>query len=175
MNHSPPEAAAASRWSLTFAESDPVSVDFRDDSVHITVRLAGFRSDDRDYPGMEMSVPYRLRLQADRLVMVRDGEFRIYPLGFVSGKQRLSGPQLVTRQVLKRRLEEQVPAEFDLGGFAGPGPRRVWSIDRLLHHRGMAVPGPDRRRELTQPRALIRHGLAALAVNPGGPARAVVH
>jgi hypothetical protein len=114
-------ADAADRWTLTFASVNPVSVVFRDGSVQITVRLAGFRSNDRDYAGTEISVLYRLCLQADQLIMVRDGEFRVYPLGFISGQQRLSGPQLVTRQVLQRRLEESVPAEFDLGGFLGQG------------------------------------------------------
>lgn len=115
------EQVAAQPWSLTFVASNPVAVEFRDGLVHITARLAGFRSDDRDYAGMEIAFRYRLRLQGGRVTMVRDGDMRIYPLGFVSGKQRLSGPQLVTRQVLKTRLEASVPDEVDLGDCLGAG------------------------------------------------------
>lgn len=115
------EQVAAQPWSLTFDASDPVAVEFRDGLVHVTLRLAGFHSDERDYAGMEISLQYRLRIQGGRVIMVRDGDLRIYPLGFVSGQQRLSGPQLVTRQVLKTRLETGIPDEIDLGDWLGAG------------------------------------------------------
>ncbi len=130
------DAAVTPRWSVTFAAADPVTVDFRDDAVHITVRLAGFRSDDRDYAGMEISLQYRLQLQGHRLVMLRDGELRVYPLGFVSGQQRLSGPQFVTRKVLTTRLEGTLPAEMGLDELLGPSERESGQVTAFSTREG---------------------------------------
>ena len=101
-------------WSLSFPDSEAISVSFQDDSAHIKLRLSGFHAEDRDFPPMEVAVQYRIHQIGDRLKLQRVGAFDVYPLGFVRGEQRLSGPQLAVRDVLRRRLEANVPHDFDL-------------------------------------------------------------
>jgi hypothetical protein len=125
----PPETSAAESWSLTFAESSPVAVDFSDDMVSITVRLASFQADDREYSGMDISAKYRLDVADGQLRMVGEGELLVYPAGFIRGEQRLSGPQLVARQILKRRLEAHLPAEFRLENLFGFD--ESWAVECL--------------------------------------------
>ncbi len=109
-----------SEWSLSFPDREAISVSFLDDSAHIKLRLSGFHAQDRDFPPMEVAVQYRLHQLGDRLGLQRVGAFDIYPLGFVRGEQRLSGPQLATRDVLRRRLETNVPRDFDLWAMWDP-------------------------------------------------------
>ena len=53
---------------------------------------------------------YRIHQIGDRLKLQHIGAFDVYPLGFVRGKQRLSGAQLAVRDVLRRPLEADGPS-----------------------------------------------------------------
>lgn len=140
----PPEAGAASpeaddAWSITFEEARPVSVAFQDDTVRVVLRLATLHADERDRAGMEVAGDYRLVLTDGCLAMVRDGEFQIYPLDFVPGEQRLSGPQLVTRQILRRKLEVSIPREIDLTAAFRQDSDSSWACDSFAIQDGWLV------------------------------------
>ncbi|MCH5377516.1 MAG: hypothetical protein JJ992_26460, partial [Planctomycetes bacterium] len=112
---------------------------FHDDTVDVTLRLATLHADQRDRAGMEVTAHFRLVLKDGRLALQHEGDFQIYPLGFVPGEQRLSGPQLVARQILRRKLEASVPREIDLTDPFGSTADSTWAYDRFFIRDGWLV------------------------------------
>jgi hypothetical protein len=99
-------------FSITFADLDPVTFAFDDDTITFTVRGKGFTLGDKKYNGMDISGRYKIAADGNGLKAARDGDFRITPPGFVSGgARRLSVGDTVIKSVLQKKFAKILPAE----------------------------------------------------------------
>lgn len=98
-------------WAITFAKQQPITAAFKDGGFSITVRGAGYRNADRDYPGMNVTVNYKIHNTPRGLAAIRQGKLKIVPPGFSPDQ----GRQLSAReQVLRNMLERRFDRVFDL-------------------------------------------------------------
>ena len=109
-------------WGITFARRAPIGVSFSDGRFKVTIRGRKYAKDQTEYPGMDISVAYKIEKTDAGFRAVRQGELEIFPPGFVpdSGK-RLSANQQVLRTMLQRRLgkmfdEVLVPEPISFSG-----------------------------------------------------------
>ena len=92
-------------WGITFARHAPIGVSFSDGRFKVTIRGRKFYKDQAEYPGMNISVAYKIEKTDAGYRAVRQGELEIFPPGFVPGSgRRLSAKQQVIRTMLQRQL-----------------------------------------------------------------------
>ena len=92
-------------WGITFARRTPIGVSFSGDQFKVTIRGRKYAKDQTEYPGMNISVAYKIEEINGEFRAVRQGELEIFPPGFVPGSgKRLSANQQVLRTMLQRRL-----------------------------------------------------------------------
>ena len=112
-------------WGITFSRPTPIGVSFSDDRFKVTIHGRKFLKDQAEYPGMNISVAYKIEQTDAGFRAVRQGDLEIFPPGFdpESGR-RLSPSQQVPRTMLQRRLgkmfdEVLVPEPIVLSGEQG--------------------------------------------------------
>lgn len=98
---------------ITFAQQQPISVAFGQDSFTVTIRGASFTKGETEYPGMTITVTYDVRQTAEGPRAVRRGDLQIFPPTFKPDSgQQLSGREQTIRRILQRRLERAFPQEI---------------------------------------------------------------
>ncbi|MFZ5829875.1 MAG: hypothetical protein ACOY3P_07295 [Planctomycetota bacterium] len=140
--------------SVYFAEERPLTVEFRDNRIAITVRGLRYEKDGETYPGMEVVAVYAIEQKSQGFTLRREGELDIHPPGFDPGSgQRLSARQVTIRTILKRRFDKLFEPEIAANGFV---PEGEWAkVGRL-------VPTMLRAEDGWLQVAWQRHGAAAL-------------
>lgn len=104
-------------FSITFADQDPVTVEFDNNRLSVTIRAAGFTSDGKPLEAMDITSHYTLTADKNGIRLTRDGEYEIYPPGFVrGGPKKLSLQQTSLRTLLKKKFEKVMPVEFTPDG-----------------------------------------------------------
>ncbi|HVT27772.1 MAG TPA: hypothetical protein VHE81_07125, partial [Lacipirellulaceae bacterium] len=98
-------------YALTFQANRPISVDFANDKVKLTIHIAHLKSGDKTFDNWDVTGTYDPALSDGKVVLNRDG-------GLVSLPANFSG-RLSSRQVAERRnLEEELNRRSDQGqGF----------------------------------------------------------
>ena len=97
---------ASESWGIAFARVKPISATFDDDQFSVTVRGRKYTRDEKEYPGMNVSVTYKIDRTGDQVRAVRQGQPEIFPPGFVPGRDTLSAKQQVLRTMIEGRLEK---------------------------------------------------------------------
>lgn len=116
-------------WAIDFASAQPLTVAFSEDGWTFTLRASTYYRGEKRYPGMNVSVRYKLQGAGGARKAVRQGELAIFPPGFdPEGDQRLSARQQVIRDMLARRFEaifkpQMRPEDLAFSGrWADAGP-----------------------------------------------------
>jgi len=118
-------------WSISFTRGMPISVQFADEEISMTIRGRKFRKGEDNHPGMNISVKYKIEETDTGFKLMRQGEPEIFPPGFVPGGGKSMGVRFqVIRTILERRfgrifIEEIVPKGIDLEGNLEPLGRLV--------------------------------------------------
>lgn len=135
-------------FSITFAEQDPVTVVFDDDRVSVTIRAASFTSDDKVLEAMDITAHYTLTADKNGLTLTREGDFEIYPPGFVrGGAKKLSLAQTSLRTLLKKRFDKMLPVEFKPEGVVLDAGRGTLYVGHVKSDDGWLSLGLEVRKE----------------------------
>ncbi|MBI3837102.1 MAG: hypothetical protein HY288_04105 [Planctomycetia bacterium] len=108
-------------WSITFANSRPVTVAFNDNGLQVTVRGQRYTSGDRDFRAMNVTANYKVQISGTGSKLVRQGELEIVPPGFVRGQGHLSAQQVTLRTLLQRKFGKMFEPEIVSQGLTLPG------------------------------------------------------
>lgn len=103
-------------WSITFAERNPVSLQFDDQTVVLTVRADGFTSEGQSLEAMDITLRYAVERKGAGFKAIRQGDPEVVPPNYVQGSPipiRLNG----LRSLLKERFIKLFPAEIDSPGI----------------------------------------------------------
>lgn len=106
--------------SIAFARRQPICVAFSDNTIRATMHGRRFFKGEESYPGMDVTVVYKV-FKADRgFKLVRQGDIHIVPPGYKPG-EGLSPKQNIIQTLLRRRFEkifdkEILAQEFTLSG-----------------------------------------------------------
>jgi hypothetical protein len=90
-------------WSMTFRDR-PISVDFKDAKVKITIHVARLRSGDRTFEDWDISGTYTPELAGGGVVLRREGDLVMLPADFDG---TLSSRQTAERRNLEEELNER--------------------------------------------------------------------
>jgi len=107
-----------SQATLTFAETEPVTVRFRDGTVDVTLHATAYSSRngvERDVP-MNIRAVYKLENRGGQMVATRQGDLDISPPGFKPG-DRLDTQQTAARGALRGRFDDIFKPEFKSTGL----------------------------------------------------------
>ncbi|MFP6621423.1 MAG: hypothetical protein VB877_18915 [Pirellulaceae bacterium] len=105
-------------WSITFASSRPISVEFRQDKVTIAIRGRRFTQGERNITDpIRIAATYRLEKVGKGSKLTRDGEVSI---DFI-GREILNARQVAFRTVLRRKFGALFKPEFASQGLQLPG------------------------------------------------------
>ncbi|MCG8584941.1 MAG: hypothetical protein MI757_09545 [Pirellulales bacterium] len=103
-------------WTFDFADQKPLETKFDDGVLTVTLRLSGFTVGPKAYPGMWITIRYKLDSTEQGVVAVRQGRLEIVPPGFdATSGARLGARQQVLRSMLKRRFERVFPETWNPG------------------------------------------------------------
>jgi len=113
------------KWAVSFPELRPVSVEFADGQVSVTIRGRRYIEEEDSYPGMDVSVRYAIETSPQGITLVRQGGLAIFPPGFKpGGTARLTPRQIIIRKLLQKRYERIFKPELLGEGIELRGP---WS------------------------------------------------
>jgi hypothetical protein len=100
---SPRDDEAFKEWSMTFRDR-PVSVEFDDSQVKVTIHVASLKSGDRTFEDWDITGTYRPELAGGGIVLHREGDLVMLPADF---KGSLSSRQTAERRNLEEELNER--------------------------------------------------------------------
>jgi hypothetical protein len=101
-------------WEIQFAKRDPLTVSFAKNGLQLVLRASRFKRDGSSYPGMDVSVAYRIEKGASGYRLIRDEKIGAYPPGFDSAKRRLSAREQTLRNLLQKRFAKIFPETQEL-------------------------------------------------------------
>ena len=108
-------------WSITFASERPVTVVIDDGGFTITIRGQRFTSGERTFRAMNISANYKVEKQGDGSRLVRQGDLKVLPPGFVEGRDKMPPDQVSLRRLLQRRFGKLLKPEAASEGLELPG------------------------------------------------------
>lgn len=103
-------------WSMTFARTDPITVDLRDGGFRVTLRGQQYTSGERTFPAMDVTAEYKIERTETGVKLIRQGDLVISPPGHQPG-QPLSAGQISLRRLLTRRFGELFKPEIVTEGL----------------------------------------------------------
>jgi hypothetical protein len=118
-------------WSITFARNDPVTVQFYEGGVRITIRGQRYTSGEQDFRAMNVTADYKIAIdEPDKdgvhgIKLTRQGDLEIVPPG---EKRRLSGREITLRTLLEKRFGKLFEPEVKYPGLVLPGRWREAGI-----------------------------------------------
>src|SRR5262249_32714833 len=107
----------ASQASLTFADSQPVTLRLRDGAADVTLHVQSYSSRNgvqRDVP-MDIRAVYKIKVSGGQMIATRQGELEITPPGFKQG-DKLDVQQTSARGALRGRFDEIFKPELKSTG-----------------------------------------------------------
>ena len=121
-------------YSLTFRQGRPITVDFADGSVVLTIHVDRLVSGDDEFEDWDITGTFEPELQGGGVVLHRQGDLEVLPIGFDRQRDRLSQRQVAVRSNLTEVLNER--------SAQGRGFPRTIEIDRLEPEGEFARVGP---------------------------------
>jgi hypothetical protein len=118
-------------FALTFRDNRPISVNFVQNKVKLTVHMAHLKSGDKTFDNWDVTGSYNPELSDGKVILRREGDLVMLPADFRG--------QLNSRQVAERRnLEEELNKRSDQGkGF----PKKI-EFDPIKPEGKVADAGP---------------------------------
>ena len=102
----------AQPWAIHFARDMPVTVEFVNDCIQVTVRGREFEEAGRTHVGMNITVTYQIETTGSDYRFVLAEEPEVLPPGFdAEAGDGLSTGEVAIQTIIKRRLSESLPAE----------------------------------------------------------------
>jgi len=108
-------------WTICFDRRRPISVSFAQDTLSVTIRGLKYFKGQEGYPGMNVTVAYKLVKEGPGFKAVRQGDFQILPPDFVPGTSKLSARQVAIARILQRKLGKALEKEIVPQGFTLEG------------------------------------------------------
>ena len=101
-------AAPFKPWSLTFRPGRPLTVNFDNDKVSLTIHLARLSSGDEEFTEWDVTGMFTPELDDGGIVLRREGDLVVFPTGFDQrGGQQLNSRQVAVRSNLTKVLNER--------------------------------------------------------------------
>lgn len=123
-------------WSITFDPVEPMTVEFVDGSMKITVLGKSYTSEGSSYDAMNVAGAYKLvPSEKGGFKLKRQGELDILPPGFDPAKQKLALRQTTLRTLLTRRFTKLFKEEIEIDGFSLPDRMAKAGSFWLVEHR----------------------------------------
>ena len=106
---------------ITFAEKSPVTFLFKDNLVTITIHIDQFEQGEQEYPGLDITIKYRVKAEAVaengaatmNFVFEKAEAPTVFPPGFdPNSGARISGRNLAIRNIVMKRLDGQLKDTF---------------------------------------------------------------
>ncbi|MGD9635807.1 MAG: hypothetical protein AB7U97_21170, partial [Pirellulales bacterium] len=94
-------------WSLTFRRDRPVTVNFGDGKMVLTLHIAKLVSGEDTFDRWDVTATYTPELADGGVTLTRDGELTVLPTGFDPEKGQLSSRQVAVRSNLTKVLTER--------------------------------------------------------------------
>jgi hypothetical protein len=92
---------------LTFRQVRPITVDFDDRKVTLTIHVARLTSADEEFTDWDVTGVFTPQLENDGVVFRRDGDLVVLPTGFDPERGQLSSRQVGVRTNLTKVLNER--------------------------------------------------------------------
>jgi len=109
-------------WAIEFAADQPISVKFGQDRFQVNFRGLRYTRGDTTYPGMYVTVDYRIERTPAGFKAVRQGPLQIFPPDVTpSADVKLTPRQVAIRRLLDRRFSKIFPEEMVAKGLELPG------------------------------------------------------
>ena len=108
-------------WAIAFAPDVPITFEFLDNQLRITVRGRRYIRGGEEFPAMDVTALYNIVGQGPSIKAVRQGGLEIFPPGFDRAKGRFSTRQLAIRKMLERRFGKVLQPELGGKGLELPG------------------------------------------------------
>lgn len=116
----PPEILAEATgdpWEITFEDFNPIQIEFDNDQIKLTLRLASMEGNDRSIPrGAIVSATYSPNYKDGVLTLLRDGELEVEVPNVRSSIQATSLRSVVKKKFDTILKEEIVTEKLDLSG-----------------------------------------------------------
>lgn len=123
-------------WSITFDPVEPMTVEFDDETMKITVFGKAYTSEGSTYDAMNVVGIYRLvPAENGGMKFKRDGELDILPPGFDPMKDKLALRQTTLRTLLKRRFGKLFKEDIEIDGFSLPNRMSKAGSFWIVEHR----------------------------------------
>ena len=116
------QSATDKPWSLTLAASQPVQLNFDQNSVRITITADEITSGKKSLPPTKIELRYSLQYRGGKWFAVRDERVEV---SAVDESERLGARQQIVKTVTRKRFARLFPEEFAIPGYqftAGDGP-----------------------------------------------------
>jgi len=129
-------------WTITFADQRPVTLHLADNGLEVTIRGKRFTSGDREFKAMNITAAYKVEPAGTGARLTRQGDIRIFPPGFVEGKDRFSTQETALRSILRRKFAKLFKEEVVSDGLELPGRLKSagkMTLVRLTIDRGWFV------------------------------------
>ena len=100
-------------WAISFMQNWPITVSLKDGKVNFQIHCEKVLNDGKEYPELDVTIVYDMKVTGGKLVMKRQGEVEILPPDFnpAAGK-RLPGSIVGLRRVMAKRLQEAFKPEI---------------------------------------------------------------
>lgn len=106
-----PAAGAANEpfkpWSLTFRQGRPLSADFDDNKITLTIHVARLTSGDEQFTEWDITGTFTPQLEGGSIVLRRQGDLVVLPTGFDTTRGDLNARQVAIRSNLTKVLNER--------------------------------------------------------------------
>jgi hypothetical protein len=95
-------------WSLATA-AEPAHIRLHDNQATIKLRFEQFTSPTGEFPGLAISVRYRLETLNGELRLYREADIEVVPLEMDGKEGQLTGRMLVLTRIVRRNFDELLP------------------------------------------------------------------
>ncbi len=107
------ESGENADWSICFAQNWPITVSFNEGRIVCRIHCEKIINEGKEYPALDATIAYDVKVDGGKLVMKRHGEIEILPPDFnpAEGK-RLPGSIVSLRRIMAKRLQNAFKPEF---------------------------------------------------------------
>ena len=101
-------------FSITFPDEKPIEIHFDKQMATVTLRGSKFTAGDNEFDAWDINAVYKLTKTEKGLVADRVGELKIFPRGFVQGKDKLGLREQTLRKLLEKKFGRVLKPKFEV-------------------------------------------------------------